>query len=156
MKFVISLFVALMCTFSQVTASACGDSLYRVGRGVSYRTYSAPLPGNLLVYATSESSRQLAAELAESGHNVILVASTEDLVAELSNGEFDLFIAPLSERQAVEFANTASFSSATFLPLAANSEEERQAKDAYGEALSSDDGIKRHLRAIHGLLRNKA
>ena len=26
---------------------ACGDSLYRVGKGISFRVYTAPLPGSV-------------------------------------------------------------------------------------------------------------
>jgi len=52
---------------------ACGDSLYRVGKGVSYRVYTAPLPGSVLVYGEGEGAEILAQELARSGHGVRLV-----------------------------------------------------------------------------------
>ena len=51
-------------------AYACGDSLYRVGKGVSYRVYTAPLPGSVLVYGVGEGAELLAKELARSGHGV--------------------------------------------------------------------------------------
>ena len=66
---------------------ACGDSLYRVGKGVSYRIYTAPLPGSVLVYGQSEGAQQLAEALAKSGHGVRLVSNTEELESELESGD---------------------------------------------------------------------
>ena len=148
---------ALIATFSCLEVYACGDSLYRVGRDLSYRTYSAPLPGNLLVYADSESARQLATELAESGHGVILVGNPDDLVSELQKGGYDVVISPFSQRETVESAEASSGNfDATFVPIAANDEEEDQAGEAYGQVIASTDTIKHYLRAIHRVLKMKA
>ena len=102
MKTGIALAVALTTAFLSQGAVACGDSLYRVGKGLSYRTYSAPLPGHLLVLATSDAEKQRAELLAKSGHDVHLVASAEDLADELKNGTFDVVIAPYAVRGSVE------------------------------------------------------
>ena len=150
-------FTALIATFSGLEVYACGDSLYRVGRSVSYRTYSAPLPGNLLVYADSESARQLATELAESGHEVILIESSDDLVSELEKGGYDVVISPFSERETVESAAISSGNfGATFVPIAANDDEENQAEESYGQVIASTDSIKHYLRTIHRVLKMKA
>jgi hypothetical protein len=153
MKFASGLLIALITTFSQVSAYACGDSLYRVGRGVSYRIYSAPLPGNLLVYANSDNSRQLAAQLAESGHNVILVTNSDQMLAEFRNGSYDVVITPFSERAMIESITLAD---TTFLPLAADRDEAKLAKQSYGQTLAISDSIKRNLKAIHKVLVRKA
>jgi hypothetical protein len=72
MKSPITAIIALVTLFLSLEAFACGDSLYRVGKGVSYRVYTAPLPGSVLVYSQSEGAKQLAEALAQSGHGVLL------------------------------------------------------------------------------------
>jgi len=151
------LLTALIATFSGLEAYACGDSLYRVGRSVSYRTYSAPLPGNLLFYADSESARQLATELAESGHGVNMVDNPEELASELEKGGYDVVITPFSQLETVESTiDRIGESDASLLPIAANDEEEQQAEQSYGRALASTDSIKQYLRAIHRALKTRA
>jgi hypothetical protein len=46
-----------------ITAFACGESMFRVGKGVHYRAYSAPIPGLILVYARTDSERSIADSL---------------------------------------------------------------------------------------------
>lgn len=135
-------------------AFGCGDSLYRVGKGVSYRVYTAPLPGSVLVYGQSEGARQLAEALAQSGHGVRLVENEMDLNNELQSGEYDVVIAPYSEHGAVE--SSSSTASATYLPVAMNSDEEKAAKESYSKVmLAEKDEIKHYLKAIHKTLKTK-
>jgi hypothetical protein len=152
MKTRITTLVALAVILTSVNAFACGDSLYRVGKGVSYRTYSAPLPGNLLVFGTSEGAKQLAEELARSGHGVHLVGSADELTSELDKGGYDVVIAPYSERAMIDGSSGASF-----LPIAVNGEEERLAKESYGRVMVPEKHeIKHYLKAIHRALKNNA
>ena len=97
--------VAIALLFS-LDAIACGDSMYRVGKNVSYRVYTAPLPGSVLVYGQSEGARQLAEALARSGHGVRYVQNEAELESELSSGSYDVVIASYSEHDRVE-ANSA-------------------------------------------------
>jgi hypothetical protein len=145
---------AISIMFLSADASACGDSLYRVGKGVSYRTYSAPLPGNLLVYAQTDVAEQLAADLASSGHVVQLVTSIEEFEAELGSGHYDVIIAPYSERAVVEKTTMAQpLDEAAFLPVAMNKAEEREARQSYRSVLVADRGeIKQYLKEIHRAL----
>ena len=48
MKTRVMLFTVLATALLTVDAFACGDSLYRVGKGVSYRVYTAPLSYNFV------------------------------------------------------------------------------------------------------------
>ena len=64
MKIRIVLISALLAGVFSINTFACGDSLYRVGKGVSYRVYTAPLPGSVLVYGQSEGAKVLAEALA--------------------------------------------------------------------------------------------
>ena len=149
-------FVSL-CTISIIFLSAdtgaCGDSLYRVGKGVSYRTYSAPLPGNLLVYAQTDDAEQLAADLAASGHTVHVATSTEDFATQLENGHYDVIIAPFGERATVEKTVTSQNAGPSFLPVAMNKTEEREARRSYNAVLVADrHEIKHYLKEIHEVL----
>jgi hypothetical protein len=146
--------IALLATATfAVNVLACGDSLYRVGKGVSYRVYTAPLPGSVLVYGQSEGAKQLAEELARSGHGVRLVSDSEELESELQSGDYDVVIAAYSDHDAVESSGA---SGATYIPVAQSDAEETQAKQAYDQVLvAQDDEIKHYLKAIHKSLKAK-
>lgn len=157
MKTRITLLTALITAFLSFNAMACGDSLYRVGKGVAYRTYSAPLPGNLLVYATSEHEKLIAEELANSGHGVYMVADAEEFATALEQGGYDVVIAPFSERAMIESTSvTIKNAEASFLPVAQNGDEKKLAKQSYGTAVETNDNIKRYLKSIHRELKKRA
>lgn len=142
---------AILALILTSTALACGDSLYRAGKGTAYRTYSAPLPGNLLVFGTSEGARQLAEELARSGHNVRYVNDAREMASELERDRYDVVIAPFSERQSVESIATSS----SFLPIAIGGDETKRAKQSYDRVMVSDKHeLKHYLKAIHRALKD--
>jgi len=156
MKTRIALGIALLTAFLSFNAYSCGDSLYRVGKGVAYRVYSAPLPGNLLVFGSSQGAKELAEELAKTGHGVHLVGSAEDLESELEKGGYDVVIAPFSERAAIESASGAT-TDASFLPIALSREEEQRAKQSYERVmLPEKHELKHYLKAIHKTLKSRA
>ncbi len=153
MKFLIALFAVLF----SFDAIACGDSLYRVGKGVSYRVYTAPLPGSVLVYGQSEGAKLLAEALAQSGHGVRLVENELELNVELKSGEYDVVIAPYSDHTAVEGSAGASGAiNATYLPVALSKDEAKVATESYANVMVADrDEIKHYLKAIHMTLKDK-
>lgn len=137
-------------------ALACGDSLYRVGKGVSYRVYTAPLPGSVLVYGQGEGAEQLAQELARSGHGVRLVSNNDELQAEIGSGAYDVVIAAYSDHSAVEATTQVAANAPTFLPVALDSDEESQAREEYERVmLAEKDEIKHYLKAIHQTLKQR-
>jgi len=149
MKFRTAIISSVVACLLSLQAYACGDSLYRVGKGIAYRVYSAPLPGNLLVYGDSEGANALAEELAKSGHGVHVVGSAEELTSELGKGGYDVVIAPYSERDTVESADAPSF-----LPVALNRDEEIVAKQSYDRVMVPEKHeIKHYLKAIHRALK---
>lgn len=154
---IVILIVSLVTVFS-VDLIACGDSLHRVGKGVSYRVYTAPLPGSVLVFGQTDGAKQLADALAEAGHGVQLVESKEELELEMEKGGYDVVIAAYSEHEAVESSvGKATSVAATFLPVALNDEEEELAKQSYDKVMMADkDEIKHYLKAIHKTLKSKA
>jgi len=158
MKFRLVYLAVFLCAIISIDALACGDSLYRVGKGMSYRVYTAPLPGNVLVYGQTDGARQLAEALAQSGHDVHLVDSEINLTMELQTGKYDVVIAPYSEHAVVEASAEASGSvGTTYLPVVMNGAEEETAHQAYSKVMVADkDEIKNYLKAIHKTLKSKA
>lgn len=152
----ISLIAVFVILFS-LESLACGDSLYRVGKGVSYRVYTAPLPGSVLVYGDTEGAKQLAEALARSGHGVRLVQNQEELSEEMQRGGYDVVIAPYSDHTAIEAAGSAADATTTFLPVAMNEEEKRQAQQSYKRVMvAQDDELKHYLKAIHKTLKQNS
>jgi hypothetical protein len=137
-------------------AYACGDSLYRVGKGVSYRVYTAPLPGSVLIYGEGEGAEVLARELARSGHGVRLVSSDKDLKVELGSGAYDVVIAAYSDKSVVSRDLDVAADAPTFLPVALTEEEEKQAREEHERVmLAEKDEIKHYLKAIHQTLKQR-
>ncbi len=152
------LLVALIVILFSVDAIACGDSLYRVGKGVAYRVYTAPLPGSVLVYGQSEGAKLLAEALAKSGHGVRFVEDESELTSELSSGDYDVVIAPYSEHTAVEGSTGAAADiKTTYLPVALSSDEAEAANESYARVMVAEhDEIKHYLKAIHKTLKEKS
>ncbi len=154
MKSPITAIIALVTLFLSLEVFACGDTLYRVGKGVSYRVYTAPLPGSVLVYSQSEGAKQLAEALAQSGHEVHLVENETDFVQEMGKGGYDVVIAAYSDHAVVE-ANQEG-SGTEFIPVAVSEEEKQAAKRAYDRVLLADQAeVKHYLKAIHKSLKSK-
>lgn len=151
----IALLTALVATLIGGNAYACGDSLYRVGKGVSYRVYTAPLPGSVLVYGEGEGAELLAKELARSGHGVRLISNDAELKTELGSGAYDVVIAAYSDQSTV--ASSVRGGGATFLPVALTADEEQQAREEYERVmLAEKDEIKHYLKAIHQTLKKRS
>ena len=150
------LLTALAASLIGGNAYACGDSLYRVGKGVSYRVYTAPLPGSVLVYGEGEGAELLAKELARSGHGVRLVSNGEELQTELGSGAYDVVIAAYSDQSTVLPSAGKASGAPTFLPVALNDDEEKQAREEHERVmLAEKDEIKHYLKAIHRTLKQR-
>lgn len=150
------LLASLATTLIAGNALACGDSLYRVGKGVSYRVYTAPLPGSVLVYGQGEGAEQLAQELARSGHGVRLVSNGLELQTEIGSGAYDVVIASYSDHLAVEATTQAAANAPTYLPVALDADQESKAREEYERVmLAEKDEIKHYLKAIHQTLKQK-
>lgn len=151
------LLTALATALIGGNAYACGDSLYRVGKGVSYRVYTAPLPGSVLVYGDGEGAKLLAQELARSGHGVRLVSNDEELQAELGSGAYDVVIAAYSEQSTVVARTNSAPGAPTFLPIALTENEGKLAREEHERVmLAEKDEIKHFLKAIHQTLKQRS
>ena len=125
------------------TTLACGESLYRVGHGLRYKVPNAPLPANVLIYSTSKGQKEIISKLIEAGHAVKIVSDLPQLTEAIGSEQFDIVIAPLSEKDAAEAG------SASFVPLAANREEQRLANNEFHRSLRVTDDLLDYLKTIH-------
>jgi len=146
---------AMACLISASSAWACGESLFRVGKGVSYREYQAPLPGNILMVARSDDDRIVAEWLSHTGHNVQLVEDADQLAGFLSDGRFDVVLAAYKDREAVAAQEARAGSTAKYIPVAANTPgEEALARAQYKQALADDSTPRDLLKAIHKAMKS--
>lgn len=135
---------------------ACGESMFRVGKDVHYRAYSAPIPGSVLVYARTDDERIVAERLQQAGHDVRVVANDVELAVEMQHQQFDVVVAPYSKREAVEAQSTQIASHPDWLPVVEDgSADERLAKSQYDYTVTGDDDIRKYLKAIHKSLKKR-
>ena len=137
-------------------AIACGASLFRVGKGVAFREYTAPLPGSILVVANTEAELALVERLAAAGHDIHVVSDPSEIGEELQNHDIDIVLAYYSEREVVE-DEMSSMASTTYIPVALDgTEETSEAKELYQRSLTTDDTIQKYLKTIHRTLKSQS
>jgi len=135
---------------------ACGESLFRVGKGVSFREYSAPLPGSILVVASTQAEMEMVDRLADAGHDIHVVSDPSEIRAELQNHDVDIVLAYYSQREFVEEQMSDSLT-ATFIPVAQDGTQEVSQADAlYQQSLTNDDSVLKYLKTIHKTLRSQS
>jgi hypothetical protein len=137
-------------------AFACGESLFRVGKGVAFREYSAPLPGSILVVANTKAELALAERLAAAGHDIHVVSDPSEIGEELQNHKIDVVLAYYSEREVVE-DEMSSMASATYIPVAMDGTQEvSEASEHYQRSLSNEDSVLKYLKTIHRTLKTQS
>ena len=147
-----------ICLFTILVSNtyACGESLFRVGKGVSYREYSAPLPGSILVVANTEAEMAMVDRLAAAGHDVHVVSEPSEIGAELQNHDVDIVLAYYSQREFVE-AQMSGSDTATFIPIAQDGTQEvSQADASYQQSLTNEDSVLSYLKTIHKTLKTQS
>ena len=149
--------IVVMVTMSifSSTTYACGESMFRVGKGVHYRAFSAPIPASVLVFARTDSERVVAEDLRAAGHNVSIVASDDELMREMQDHEFDVVIAPYSKREVVEAQSPEIAAHPNWVPVVEKgSADQRQARAQFGRnVMTTDDDVRKYLKAIHRTLK---
>lgn len=145
---------ALILSLLTGSALACGESLFRVGKGVAFRQYTAPIPGTILVVASTESELQMVNQLVAAGHDVHVVADPALIGEEIAKNDhhFDIVLAYFSQRD--EVARQTVDTTVAYLPVAIDgTAEETQAKATFGRSLSNTDSTKTFLKTIHRTLK---
>jgi hypothetical protein len=144
---------AVTIPFMSMDAHACGESLFRVGKGVTYRSQTAPLPGNVLMVARSDGAKARAEGLAAAGHHVTVVGDVTLVAQELRTRVYDIVLAPFSDRATIEAEVASAAASATYLPVTLQTSERVIAARTYERFLSADDDVTQFLRVIHHTLK---
>ncbi len=147
---VLALLVGAIAPLMSFNAHACGESLFRVGRGAAYRAQTAPLPGNVLLVAPSADAKALADRLAAAGHNVRVVETANFIAAELAKEKFDVVLASFNDRDIV--AAQTQGATASYIPVATEDGQEKLAAQSFERHLSADDNFTQFLRVIHRTL----
>jgi hypothetical protein len=150
----IALGLVLTLLFAPPQASACGESLFRVGKGALYRGQVAPLPARIMMVASNDESRGLAERLVLAGHHVHTVADASELAAELAVEEYDIVLAAFRDRDTVTAQTAASNTAPVYLPITLAESEEDLAAQLYDRTLRSRDGFLDFMRAIHRTLKD--
>jgi hypothetical protein len=137
-------------------AFACGESLFRVGKGVAFREYTAPLPGSILVVANTEAELALVERLAAAGHDIHVVSDPSEIGEELQKHEIDVVLAYYSEREVVE-DEMSSMASVAYIPVAMDgTDETSEASELYQQSLTNDDSVQKYLKTIHRTLKSQS
>lgn len=146
---------ALPVTISHVLA--CGESVFRVGKGVHYRTHSAPITGVVLVYARTDQELAIAEQLKQAGHSVQMVSTDVDLAMEMQKKQFDVVVAPYSKRDKVEAQSATIANHPDWVPVVQRgSVDAKLARSQYSRTVWGNDHVRKYLKAIHQSLRVKS
>ncbi len=138
-------------------AVGCGESLFRVGTGVSYREYQAPLPGNILMVTRTASEKLIAEWLSHTGHNVQAVNDPANMAAYLKRARVDVVLALYKDRNTVDTQEATAGSNAKFIPIAdANTPEVDAATAQYRQSLTTAMTPRDLLIAIHRTLKGNS
>lgn len=137
-------------------ALACGESVFRVGKGVHYRAISAPIPGFVLVYARTDHERHVAENLSSAGHSVAVVASDKELAHEMQSQTYNVVVAPYSKREVIEEQSAQIASRLDWVPVVdSGSTDQRLARSEFDQVVTTDDDIRMYLKAIHKSLKKQ-
>ena len=142
--------VAISVLLLAPPALACGESLFRVGKGLTFREYTAPLPGHILIVARTENERAMAEAIQRAGHHVHVVADATEISAAMSEHAADIVLS-YADQGAIVAQQLRNFD-ATYIPVTRNGQSYLSA-DRIG--LSADDTVKTFLKAIHRVLRER-
>jgi hypothetical protein len=134
-------------------ARACGESLFRVGRGAAYRAQTAPLPGNVLLVAPSEEAKALAERLTAAGHHVRVVETADLIAQELRNDKYEVVLASFNDRELVAAQTAGEAGSPAYVPVATEDGQKALVAQSYERYLSADDDFTQFLRVIHRTLK---
>jgi NADPH-dependent glutamate synthase beta subunit-like oxidoreductase len=147
--------IGLLIGLMTANAFACGESLFRVGKGVGFREYTAPLPGSVLVVANTPAEMAMVERLAAAGHDVHVVSEPSQIGSELENHQIDIVLAYYSQRDEVE-SQMISMGPTTYIPVAMDGTTEvSEADKQYRASLTNEDSVLKYLKTIHLTLKNQ-
>lgn len=143
---------AVLCSVAASPVLACGESLFRIGKGLTYREYTAPLPGNIVIVANTENELAMAEALAAAGHHVHVVPDASQIFKALEEHEADIVLSYFDSESIV--ARQIAGTDTSFLPVTRDSGAV-DARARYAYVLASEDSLKTFLKTIHRSLREQ-
>jgi hypothetical protein len=145
----------ILLALMTANAFACGESLFRVGKGVGFREYTAPLPGSVLVVANTPAEMAMVERLAAAGHDVHVVSDPSQIGSELENHKIDVVLAYYSQREIVE-SQMSSGAPAAYIPVTLDGTSEvSEAGTQYQNSLTNEDSVLQYLKTIHKTLKTQ-
>lgn len=154
--------VGLVCLWavlaSTPTALACGEPLFKMGKGARYRSITAPLPARVLVYAPASSGAgssfsQLPGDLRKAGHHVTEVMETAEVESLLREGSYDIVIAGHGDALALRSTIESAPSRPEVLPVVSvEASNDRALRAAYSEWLVGAESLRQSCKKIHQIM----
>jgi CheY-like chemotaxis protein len=152
-------FVSVVLAFTAVSALstnvlACGESVFRAGKGVHYRAFTAPIPGTVLVYARTDGERAVAESLRQAGHDVHVVGNDAELAMQMQQQAFDVVLAPYSLHETVVSTTAQAASRPDVIPVVEpDSSDIKVAKAEFDDVVVASEDVRKYLKAIHHSLK---
>jgi len=145
-------------------ALACGEPLFKMGKGVRYRPLTAPLPARVLVYAPTTEDRWevalpiLSEGLRRAGHTVTEVADVAQVDTLLRDGSFDVVIGGYQTLDAVLPSVENAASRPSVLPVINDGNlRDPMIRARFGEVLLGQaEGVRRSCKVIQRLMEARA
>ena len=134
---------------------ACGESLFRIGKGVAYRAYSAPIPGTVLFYTRNDEEREIAERLREAGHLVSTVETEEELALEVQRQDLDVVVASVDLQALLISGGAGQAGHPDWVPVfEPEAQLPRSPTPDLPRGVHADDHLGKYLKAIHKNLKN--
>ncbi len=138
-----------------MSASACGDKLLALGRGVRFQTDTPPASILLYMHAGSPGSAMLSdlkfqSSLRDAGHKLHAVGNREELEEALKTGRYDIVLTDLADATALEQPAQSAPSKPVLLPVIYNGTKAQAAaaERHYGCLLKAPGRTGHYLAAV--------
>jgi len=146
--------VAASALLISAVSSACGESLFRLGKGVAYREYTAPLPGKILIVASTPGEIAMVERLSAAGHDVDVVGDPAAVADALTVTRYDVVMSMFANHAVIRGAASDTGADVSYLPVVeSGSSSGGVARGLNPHAVSVDDTLKSFLLAIHRTLK---
>lgn len=136
---------------SAMQAQACGESMFKSGQAMRYRSFISRHPAQIMIYrpvAEGAVSQQLYSGLEKAGHTVTVVTDVQALAQALGSRKFDVIIAAAPDVQVVAAQMHSVQHAPTLLAVA----DGRDVRDA-ATPLRASDGTNAYLKTIEETMR---
>lgn len=143
---------ASLALVPMAAAQACGELKFNAGRGLPFQTYLAPRPADVLVVASDAVEASYLEGLEQAGHRLKVVASADEIAAELEQQHYDIVIAAYDSMDRVQPQVGGATDSPRLLPIVARSMRKSALVQGFDQVLLDGASFGQYLTVIHKLL----